>query len=187
MVFVLATLRLCSMVGLMVNSKRVSAKGDLPVPLSLWWASADPCLHRRSSNTIRWVWFSFIWRSLFISSGSWCMQNFVYALQDWSLCFSQSSRSPVIKSAGLQGQTPYGFPVPLLGSQAGKPDGGVQNLQNSSRTSLVLLFSSLWVTHRAGIGTHRVTHRVWFYHGCIYPTISLGHFLCLWIWGIFLW
>ena len=37
-------------------------------------------------------------RSLFLSSGSWCMQNFVCALQDWSFCFPQSSGSPIIKS-----------------------------------------------------------------------------------------
>ena len=35
------------------------SKGDLPgpllpVPLSLWWAPADPCLHRRPSNTSRY-------------------------------------------------------------------------------------------------------------------------------------
>ena len=29
---------------------------------------------------------------------------------------------------------------------------GVQDLHNSGRTSLVLLFSSLWVTHLAGMG-----------------------------------
>ena len=47
-----------SFIGLMVNSKRVYAKGDLsvlllPVPLSLWSALPDPCLHRRHSNTSR--------------------------------------------------------------------------------------------------------------------------------------
>ena len=36
--------------------------------------------------------------SLFLSSGAWCMQNFVCALQDWSFCLSQSSGSPIIKS-----------------------------------------------------------------------------------------
>ena len=35
---------------------------------------------------------------LLLSSGSWYMQNFVCAFQDWSLSFSQSNRSPIIKS-----------------------------------------------------------------------------------------
>ena len=113
----------------MVNSKRVSAKGGLPAPLPLWWASADPHLHRRPFNTSRYFLFSFIWGSLFISSGSWCMQNFVYALQDWNLCLPHSSRSPIIKSAGPQDQTPYGLPVPLLGSKAGKPDVGFRTFR----------------------------------------------------------
>ena len=31
--------------------ERVYTKGDLPVPLSLWSAPADPHLHRRPSST----------------------------------------------------------------------------------------------------------------------------------------
>ena len=50
-------------------------------------------------------------------------------------------------AAGPQGQIPWGFSVPLLDPQA-----GIQNLHNAGRTSLVLLFSSLWVTHLAGMG-----------------------------------
>ena len=42
-----------SMVGLMVNSKRLYANGHLLVPLSLWWAAADPHFYRRPSNTSR--------------------------------------------------------------------------------------------------------------------------------------
>ena len=33
----------------------------LPVPLSPWQATADPCLCRRPSNTHRQVWLSFLW------------------------------------------------------------------------------------------------------------------------------
>ena len=50
-------------------------------------------------------------------------------------------------SDSLQSQIPWGFLVPLSDPQAGMPDGGAQNLYNSGRTSLVLLFSSLWVAH----------------------------------------
>ena len=41
-------------------------------------------------------------------------------------CILQSCGSLVIKSWGLQGQIPCGFPVPLSGSQAGKPNAGFQ-------------------------------------------------------------
>ena len=51
--------------------------------------------------------------------------------------------------AGLQHQIPWGFPVPLSGPQARNP-GGVLNIQNSGRTSLVL-FYSLWATHLMGM------------------------------------
>ena len=47
------------------------------------------------------------------SSGSYCAQDFVCALQDWSLCYPQSCGSSIIKSADLQVQIPWGFPVPL--------------------------------------------------------------------------
>ena len=61
--------------------------------------------------------------SLFLSSESWCTQDFVCALQDWSFHLSQSRVSLIIKNpAGLQGQIPWGFPVTLLDPQAGKPD-----------------------------------------------------------------
>ena len=54
------------MVGLMVNSKRVKIKGNLPnlmlwVPPSLWWAPASPHLHRRPSNTSRLFGFYHLW------------------------------------------------------------------------------------------------------------------------------
>ena len=59
--------------------------------------------------------------SLRLFSEFWCRQSFVFALQDWSLCFPQSCGSLVIS-------------------------------QNSGRASLVLLFSSLQVTHPVGMG-----------------------------------
>ena len=43
-------------------------------------------------------------------------------------------------------------PRPFVGSQGLKVGHGVQNLYNSVRTSLVLLFSSLRVTHPVGLG-----------------------------------
>ena len=60
--------------------------------------------------------------SLLLSS--WCAQNFICALQDWSLCFPQSSGRPSSNPTHPQGQIPWGFSVPLLDPQAGKPDVG---------------------------------------------------------------
>ena len=53
--------------------------------------------------------------------------------------------------ASLQSQIPWGFLVPLSDPQAGMPDGGAQNLYNSGRTSLVLLFSSSGTAHPVGV------------------------------------
>ena len=45
-----------------------------------------------------------------------------------------------------------GIPSPFVGSPGWETWCGVQNLHSSARTSLVLLFSNLWVTHLAGMG-----------------------------------
>ena len=45
-----------------------------------------------------------------------------------------------------------GIPSPFVRSPSWKAWRGVQNLHNSGRSSLVLLFSSLWVMHPAGMG-----------------------------------
>ena len=52
------------------------------------------------------------------------MQNFVYALQDWSLCFPQASEWPIIKSCWPSWPDSLGIPIPLSDPQAGKPDMG---------------------------------------------------------------
>ena len=71
-----------SMVGLMATSSKEGLCHMLhdpgllqPEPLSPRQGTADPCLHRRYSNTQRQVWFS-----LCGVSGSWCTQGFVWAL-----------------------------------------------------------------------------------------------------------
>ena len=87
-----------------------------------------------------------------LSSGSWCMQDFVCALQDWSPCFPQSCGSPIIKSRWPSRSESLGIRSPFFRSPGWEAWCGVQNLHNSVRTSLLLLFSSLWVTHPAGIG-----------------------------------
>ena len=89
--------------------------------------------------------------SLLLSSESRYTQNFVYAHQDWSLCFPQSSGRPIIKSYWpWRPDSPADSQslccVPRLGSLT-----GVQNIHNTARTSLVLLFFSLSVTYPAGV------------------------------------
>ena len=79
------------------------------------------------------------------------MQNLVCALQDWSVCFPQSSGRPITKSHWPSKPYSLGIPSPLDGSPDWETWHGVQNLHSSVRTSLVLLFSSLWVT-LAGMG-----------------------------------
>ena len=44
------------------------------------------------------------------------------------------------------------IPSPYVGAPDQEAWHGVQNLHNSGRTSLVLLFSSLWVIHLVGVG-----------------------------------
>ena len=87
-----------------------------------------------------------------LSSGSWCVQSFVCALPDWSLCFPQPSGEPIIKSRWPSRPDSLGIPSPFVRSPGWEAWHGVQNLYNSVRTSLVLLFSSLWVTHSVGMG-----------------------------------
>ena len=73
------------------------------------------------------------------------MQSVVCALQVWSLCFPQFSGRPIIKP--LWPWRPYFLVIPSLfvRSPVWEAWHDVQNLHNSVRTSLVLLFSSQWV------------------------------------------
>ena len=118
-------------------------------------------------------------RSLLLSSGSWCGQDFVCGFQGWSLCFPQSCASPIIKACWPSRSDSLGIPSPIFGSLGWEGWCGIQNLHNSRRISLVLLFSSLWLTHLVGL-------KFWFYGDCVPPIISL-RLLCLWTWGIFFW
>ena len=72
---------------------------------------------------------------------SWCFHNFVCA-----------SGMPVIKSHWPSRPDSLEIPSPFVGSSGWEAWPGVQNLYNAARTSLVLLFSILWVTYLAGMG-----------------------------------
>ena len=66
--------------------------------------------------------------------------------------FPQSFGRYIIKSCWPSRPDSLRIPGPFAGSLGWEDWCGVQNLHNSGRTSLVLLFSSLWVTHPVGIG-----------------------------------
>ena len=143
-----------SMVGLVVTSKRNYTKGDiprlmLPGPLSLGWAPPDPRLHRRPSNTSGWFWFSLLWSHCSFPLSR-CLQDFVCALQDWSLfppaLWKSCNQIPLAFKVRFPGDSTFFCWVPRLESLR-----WVLNLHNCGRTSLVLLFSSLWVTHLVGM------------------------------------
>ena len=106
--------------------------------------------------------------SLFLSS--------VCALQDCSLCFPQFPGSPIIKSRGLSAPDSLGILSLFVRSPGQEAYNCVQNFHNSARTSLVLLFCSLWVTHPAGMS---------FDFMVIAPQLpSCGHFLFVFGHGI---
>ena len=67
-------------------------------------------------------------------------------------CFPQSYGSPTIESHWPSRSDSLGIPSPFVRSPGLEACCGVQNLHNSGRTSLVLLFSSLWITYPAGMG-----------------------------------
>ena len=88
-----------------------------------------------------------------------------------------------------------GIPSPFLGSLCWEAWHGVQKLHNSGRTSLVLLFSSLWLTHPAGMGfdfimTLLLSGYSFFVSGCgvsffVWFPVSSSQWLFnskLWIW-----
>ena len=90
--------------------------------------------------------------SVLLSPESWYTQDFICALQDWSLCFPQSYGSPVIKSCWPSKSDSLGILSLFAGSPGWKGWHGAHNLLNSGKMSLILLFSCLWVAHLEGMG-----------------------------------
>ena len=82
---------------------------------------------------------------------SWCAQGFVCALRGWSLCFPHSCGSLVIKSCWSSRSDFLRIPRPFVRSPGWEAWRGVPNLHNIGRTSLLLLFSNLWVTQLASM------------------------------------
>lgn len=131
-----------SMLGLMATSRRVSTKTfQCPLPLG-------PLLTHTSTGglpTLAGSGGSVSCGSVLLSSGSWCVHNFVCAFQDWSICFPQSSGRPITRSHWPSRPDSLGIPSPFVGSPGWEAWRGLQNLHKSARTFLILLFSSLWV------------------------------------------
>ena len=176
-----------SMVVLTVTSKCIYAKGTvlrqlLPVSPLLWWAPADPCLHRRFSNTRRWFWFSFLWTLCSFAPFLWVL---VYTR--FCLCAGSPSLESLFPTDLWMScnQIPLGFKIRVSGNS--QPLFWVLRLgsltrfwtfTSSGRTSLGITVLQ-FVYHLPG------RYGIWFYHDCAHPTTSLWLLLCLWTWGIF--
>ena len=140
----------------MVTSKRVYVKGDLPglllpvpcpcgEPMPTHASTGDPPTPAGSFGSVSWVVCSaFLW-VLLCTRFCLCPPRLESLLPSvlWKfynqICWPSSSDS-------------LGIPSAFIGSPGCEAWHGFQNLHNSGRTSLVLLFSSLWVTHPADMG-----------------------------------
>ena len=151
----------------------------LPVSPSLWWAPADPGLHRRTSSALtRTFWFSLLWGhcSFPLGLGA-CKISFVRSKTEVSV-------SPVLWK--FDNQIPLAFKVRFPQD--------FQSLCQIPRLGSLMLGSEppQWRENFFGIivlqfvGQSPGGHGVWFHHDCAPPTISL-RLLCHWALGIFFW
>ena len=164
------------MVRLMETSKRAYAKGSLPgmllpVSLSMLWAPADPCLHRRPSKITG------------VLGSISCHCSFPLGL-DAPILFGpprlESLFLPVLWKS--YNQIPLVFKVRV----SGDPQflcliSRLRNSEPSQHWENFVIIVLQFVGHlpsRYGIS---------FYHDCVLPTISLQLLLCLWTWGILFW
>ena len=115
-----------SMVGLMVTSKRVDAKADLPVSSTGKGFPVGSLLTQTSTGgppTLADSSGSVSCRLLLLSSGSRCMHNFVCASKT-GVSFPQSSGRPTIRPHWPSRPDSLGIPSPFEGTSRfpGKPD-----------------------------------------------------------------
>ena len=91
---------------------------------------------------------------LFLFSESWCTQGFVcvQALQAWNLCFPQTCGCLVIKSHWASRSESLGTPSLFFGSLGWEAWWDSEHSQAVGELPLALLFSSLCITYRAGMG-----------------------------------
>ena len=139
--------------GVNGDPKRTYAKGHLP-GLLFPGPHDKPLLNHTSTEDppIRASLVQSPMGSLLFSLGSWCTQAFVCALQEWNLLFPQSCRSLVIKSCSPSKAVSLDVPSPFARYPGWEAWREAQNLHNSGRTSLVVLFSGSWATYLVGVG-----------------------------------
>ena len=165
--------------GLMVNSKRahvprgtsLDCSCQCPHPCSEPWPT-----HRTSSSTKQVVFCEvtvpFPW---VLEHTRFCL----YPSRVESL-FPPVCGSSIVKFHWPSRSVSVGIPSPFARYPGWEAWHGSQNLHNSRRTSLVLLSSSLWVTHPTSMGFD-------FMVTAALLTILLQLLLCLWTWGIYFW
>ena len=172
-----------SLVGLMVTSKRVYTKGDLPRQLLPVTPSLGESLPTHSSTgdppTLAGSFGSvscgvtapFLW--VFVCCG------FVFAFQDWSFF------SPVLWKS--YNQIPLALKVRVPGdSQSLCWVPSLRSLIWGSEPS------QQWENFFGVIVLQLVGHSpngcgIWFYHDCAPPSVLLHLLLCLWTWALFFW
>ena len=116
-------------------------------------------------------------RSLLLSPGSWCTQDFVCALQE---SVSPSPVEVLWSNFGvLQSQIPCRFPVPL-------PDPQTEKSDVRPRT-FATVGELLWYDHFPVCVLHTSRYGIWFYGDCAPPIVSLWLVFCLWMWDMFFW
>ena len=110
--------------------------------------------------------------SLIIFPGSQC-SKILFVSSKCGVCFPQSCGSPIIKFQWPSKSDSLWIPCPFVGSPGWEAWCGAQNLHNSGRTSLLLLFSSFWVAHLAGMDLIL---------SWLYPSYHLTAAAFLWTW-----
>ena len=105
--------------------------------------------------------------------GSWWVWDPVCILQEYSFCFLQFCTIYAVTPHCPSKPNSLGTPLSVARPSGYEDQHRVQNFHPHGRTSLVYLFSSLWVIH--------LYDKIWFYHDCTPPTISLWLLLCLWM------
>ena len=118
---------------------------------SLWQATADPCFHRRHSNTSK---FSLLWGLLCLGSFArgLCAHYILFVPSKSDVCFPQYSGSPVIKCCWLSKAGSLRIPIHSIEFPDWQAWHGTQDLHNTGRISLVLFVSSLCLAHPTGMG-----------------------------------
>ena len=108
---------------------------------------------------------------LLLSLGSWCTQGFVCVLQGSvsPVLFEYCNQIPLASKVKFPGDSQSLCQIPRLGSltQGSEPS---QQWENS----LVLLFSSLWVTHLEGMGFDLIVVAPLLPSHCGYFVFGLG-------------